>query len=113
MPTSKRCGEGMLAAMYPATALIKDMSAGESRAAYVFYIGAGAVATGGIIALARALPTIVGAFRAGFASLRPSRARQAVAPRPRPDDDLPLPPTVLGSLALAFRLVRLPPLKVY
>src|SRR5712692_3081840 len=112
MPTIKLFGESMRAPMYPATALIKDMSAGEIRAAYVFYIGAGAVATGGIIALARALPTIVGAFRAGFASLRQSRAGQAVAQRLRTDDDLPITLTVLGSLVLAFGLVLLPQLKV-
>jgi len=112
MPTIKLFGESMLAPMYPATALIKDMSAGEIRAAYVFYIGAGAVATGGIIALARALPTIMGAFRAGFASLRQSRAGQAVAQRLRTDDDLPITLTVLGSLVLAFGLVLLPQLKV-
>src|SRR6266542_1514113 len=62
MPTIKLFGETMLTPMYPATALIKDMSASEIRAAYVFYIGAGAVATGGIIALGRALPTMLGAL---------------------------------------------------
>jgi putative OPT family oligopeptide transporter len=112
MPTIKLFGESMLAPMYPATILIKDMSAGEIRAAYVFYIGAGAVATGGIIALARALPTIGGAFRAGFASLRRSQVGQAVAQRLRTDDDLPITLTVLGSLVLAFGLVLLPQLKV-
>src|ERR1051325_3378417 len=54
MPAIKLFGEAMTVPMYPATKLIKDMSAGEIRAAFVFYIGAGAVATAGIIALARA-----------------------------------------------------------
>src|SRR5688572_7786428 len=36
---------------------------------YVLYIGAGAVATGGFIALARSLPTIVNAFRRGMGNL--------------------------------------------
>ncbi len=112
MPTIKLFGESMLTPMYPATTLIKDMSAGEIRAAYVFYIGAGAVATGGIIALVRALPTIVGAFAAGFAGLRQSRLGQAVAARLRTDDDLPITVTVVGSLVLAFGLVLLPQLKV-
>src|SRR2546426_8011044 len=58
MPAIKLFGEAMTAPMYPATKLIKDMSAGENRAAFVFCIGAGALATAGIIALARALPTI-------------------------------------------------------
>ncbi len=112
MPTIKLFGESMLTPMFPATTLIKDMSAGEIRAAYVFYIGAGAVATGGIIALARALPTIVSAFGAAFTSLRHSRAGQAVEARLRTEDDLPITVTVAGSLALAFGLLLLPQLKV-
>jgi putative OPT family oligopeptide transporter len=112
MPTIKLFGESMLAPMYPATALIKDMSAAEIRAAYVFYIGAGAVATGGIIALVRAFPTIVSAFRAGFASLRESRAGRALETTLRTEDDLPVTVTVIGSLVLAFGLVLLPQLKV-
>ncbi len=112
MPTIKLFGESMLQPLYPATTLIKDMSAGEIRAAYVFYIGAGAVATGGIIALARALPTIVGAFASGFASLRASRLGQAVSAPLRTEDDLPITVTVIGSLLLAFGLVLVPQLKV-
>jgi len=37
---------------------------------YIRYIGAGAVAAGGIINLARALPTIIDSFRASFRDLR-------------------------------------------
>src|SRR5439155_13439591 len=44
---------------FPAVKLIRDMSPGEIRASFVFYIGAGAVASAGIIALARSLPTIL------------------------------------------------------
>ena len=51
------------------------MSPGEVRANFVFYIGAGAVASAGIIALLRALPTIVGAFRSGFQDLRGQHRR--------------------------------------
>ena len=112
MPTIRLFGESMLAPMYPATGLIKNMSAGEIRAAYVFYIGAGAVATGGIVALARALPTIVSAFASGFASLRASRAGEAPIAKARTEDDLPITVTVIGSLLLAFGLVLLPQLKV-
>ncbi len=112
MPTVRLFGESMLTPMYPATTLIKDMSAAEIRAAYVFYIGAGAVATGGIIALVRAFPTIVSAFAAGFASLKTSRLGQAATEKLRTEDDLPITVTVVGSLLLAFGLVLLPQLKV-
>jgi putative OPT family oligopeptide transporter len=107
MPVVKLFGESMTTPMYPATTLIRDMSAAEIRAAYVFYIGAGAVATGGIIALVRALPTIIGAFRAGFADLRASRLGQAVG-RLRTDDDLPVAYAALGAVALAILLALLP-----
>jgi putative OPT family oligopeptide transporter len=111
MPAVKLFGESMTSPMYPATTLIRDMSAAEIRAAYVFYIGAGAVATGGIIALIRALPTIVGAFGAGFADLRGSRVGQAIS-RLRTDDDLPIAYTAIGAVALAILLAILPQIGV-
>ncbi|HXN40873.1 MAG TPA: OPT/YSL family transporter, partial [Myxococcaceae bacterium] len=53
-------GDSMPAPMYPETQLkIAEMTAYQIRSAYVLYVGAGAVATGGFIALARALPSIV------------------------------------------------------
>src|SRR5207245_2494265 len=67
MPAIKLFGAAMTTPMYPATKLIAEMSAGEVRAAFVFYIGAGAVATAGIIALVRSLPTIASAFKAWIA----------------------------------------------
>src|SRR6266550_479971 len=73
MPAIKLFGSAMNEPMFGTTKLIRDIHAGEIRAAFVFYIGAGAVASAGIIALARSLPTIVAAFRAGFADMRASR----------------------------------------
>jgi putative OPT family oligopeptide transporter len=112
MPVIRLFGESMVTPMYPATALIRDMSASEIRAAFVFYVGAGAVATSGIVALARALPTIGRAFVAGFASLRRSRVGQAIAGPLRTEDDLPITLTVVGSVVLTVGLALLPQLKV-
>src|SRR5881396_2046930 len=111
MPAIKLFGSSMTEPMFGTTKLIRDMSAGEIRAAFVFYIGAGAVATAGIIALVRALPTIASAFRAGFADMRQSRVGQAVA-RLRTEDDLPITVTVFGSIALALVLSCLPQIGV-
>src|SRR5207249_5335114 len=108
----KACGSAMSGPMCGTSKLIRDMSAGEIRAAFVFYIGAGAVASAGIIALARSLPTIVGAFRAGFADMRASRLGQAVTAKLRTDDDLPISVTVFGSIALAIVLALLPQIGV-
>ncbi|OLC45165.1 MAG: oligopeptide transporter, OPT family, partial [Gemmatimonadetes bacterium 13_1_40CM_4_69_5] len=112
MPAIKLFGSGISEPMLGATKLIRDMSAGEIRSAFVFYIGAGAVATAGIIALARSLPTIVSAFRAGFADLKASRVGQAVAAKLRTDDDLPITVTIFGSLLLALGLAFLPSIGV-
>src|SRR6266568_1451276 len=51
MPAIKLFGSAMTEPMFGTTKLIRDMNAGEIRAAFVFYIGAGAVASAGIIAL--------------------------------------------------------------
>jgi uncharacterized oligopeptide transporter (OPT) family protein len=112
MPAIKLFGSAMTEPMFGTTKLIRDMTAGEIRAAFVFYIGAGAVASAGIIALARSLPTIVGAFRAGFADMKASRVGQAVAARLRTDDDLPISVTVFGSVGLAIVLAFLPQIGV-
>jgi len=88
------------------------MSAGEIRAAFVFYIGAGAVASAGIIALVRSLPTILAAFRAGFADMRASRLGQAVTAKLRTDDDLPISVTVIGSIVLAVAISLIPQIGV-
>ncbi|HXM37107.1 MAG TPA: oligopeptide transporter, OPT family [Gemmatimonadales bacterium] len=111
MPTIKLFGSSMTEPMFGTTKLIRDMSASEIRAAFVFYIGAGAVATAGIIALARSLPTIGSSFRAGLADMKASRVGQAVA-RLRTDDDLPITVTVVGSVILAVVLAFLPQIGV-
>ena len=111
MPAIKLFGSSMTEPMFGTTKLIRDMTAGEIRAAFVFYIGAGAVATSGIIALARSMPTIVSAFKAGFADMRASRIGQAVA-RLRTEDDLPISLTIFGSAALALVLAFLPQIGV-
>src|SRR2546425_6581446 len=112
MPAIKLFGSSMTEPMFGTTKLIRDMSAGEIRAAFVFYIGAGAVASAGIIALARSMPTIIGAFRAGFADMRASRVGQAIAAKLRTDDDLPISVTVFGSIALAVAISLIPQIGV-
>src|SRR5947208_5641466 len=112
MPAIKLFGSAMTEPMFGTTKLIRDMNAGEIRAAFVFYIGAGAVASAGIIALARSLPAIVAAFRAGFADMRASRLGQAVAAKLRTDDDLPISVTVIGSIVLAVAISLIPQIGV-
>jgi putative OPT family oligopeptide transporter len=106
IPAIKLFGSGLTGPIFSETKLIADQSPGEIRANFVFYIGAGAVASAGIIALIRALPTIVSAFRSGFDDLRGSMG-EAVG-RMRTDLDLPVWVTVAGALGLALLLTVLP-----
>jgi putative OPT family oligopeptide transporter len=111
-PAIKLVGSGLAEPFgFPAVKLIRDMSPGEIRASFVFYIGAGAVASAGIIALARSLPTIASAFASSFKDLRESRLGQAVS-KLRTEDDLPISLTVGGALALAIVLALLPQIGV-
>jgi putative OPT family oligopeptide transporter len=106
IPAIKLFGSGLSQPIFAETKLIKDMSPAEIRAAFVFYIGAGAVASAGIIALLRALPTIVSAFRSGFQDLKGSMGE--AASRLRTDTDLPIWITIAGSIGLALLLTVLP-----
>ncbi len=49
--------------IFPSTILISEMSATQIWSNYIKYIGAGAVAMGGFISLARSLPTIISSFK--------------------------------------------------
>src|SRR5204862_2845765 len=107
-PAIKLVGSGLAEPFgFPPVKLIRDMSPGELRASFIFYIGAGAVASAGIIALARALPTITSSFAASLKDLRESRLGQAVT-RLRTEDDLPISVTIGGAIILAVVLTFLP-----
>ena len=56
-----------------------QMSPDDIRNAYVLYIGAGAVAAGGIVSLLRSLPTIWSSLREGLKDLRGGRRATGVA----------------------------------
>jgi uncharacterized oligopeptide transporter (OPT) family protein len=68
------------------------------------------VASAGIIALLRAAPTIVSAFRSGFQDLRGTMGTAVV--RVRTDLDLPIWVTIAGSIGLAILLTFLPQIGV-
>ncbi len=64
-------GEGHVEPLYPETMLtIAEMSPSLLWTRYVRYIGAGAVATGGLITLIRSIPTMIESFRIGSRQIR-------------------------------------------
>lgn len=94
--------------LYPETELlIAEMEPSRLWTRYVRYIGAGAVATGGLITLIRSIPTMVESFRIGTRQLR-ERIGGEAAELPRTARDLPLKVVGLGLLALVLVLVFTP-----
>ena len=91
VPLIKFFGEGLVTGLFPAdvTATIASMDAETIYKTYVRYIGAGAVATGGIISLCCAMPLIISSVVSGLRDLRSSVGSAKSAVR-RTDRDLPL-----------------------
>jgi len=86
-------GASLTAPLYPETVrLVSEMSSTDIWARYVRYIGAGAVATAGILTVARGLPTMVGAFAAVAKGIRSGAGRGTRSEGgtvPHTDRDLP------------------------
>ncbi len=112
IPLIKFFGEALTLPLPPeSTRLIKDMSPGEIRSAYVLYIGAGAVAAGGLISLLRALPTIWRGIRMGLADFTNTRVQGAAASL-RTERDLSLKFVAIGTIVLVTAITLAPALKM-
>jgi putative OPT family oligopeptide transporter len=82
-------GAGLSQPLYPETAkLVSQMGAGDIWSRYVRYVGAGAVATAGILTVLRGLPTMAAAFVAVARGMR-SDASARASTGERTDRDLP------------------------
>ena len=99
IPLIKFFGDAAAVPIAPGAELISKMRPDQVRGAYILYIGAGAVAAGGIISMARSMPLIWRAIRAGFADFGAS-ARKDRAAASRTERDLSMKFVVLGCLAL-------------
>jgi len=108
IPAIKLFGDGLTQPLFPATKLISQMSPGEIWKSYILYIGAGAVAAGGIISLFQALPTIFSALKSGLNDIIKGGVNKATGPKLRTDDDLPNSVVVVGSLALVLAIAAAP-----
>ena len=101
-------GAQRAAPLYPEEAqLIRDMLAGDIWEKYVRYIGAGAVATAGLITLIKSVPTMIESFRVGARQLK-ARMDDHSAKIERTGHDLPLGFVGWGVMFIAVVLVVLP-----
>jgi putative OPT family oligopeptide transporter len=70
IPLINLWGQGMAEPVFPETeALIRDMSSQQIWDRYIRYIGAGAVATAGIITLVKSIPTMIESFKLGIGQI--------------------------------------------
>jgi putative OPT family oligopeptide transporter len=113
VPAIKFFGQGVAGALSPGTMPISQMGPDDIRDAYVLYIGAGAVAAGGVISLLRSLPTIWHGMKHGLGDFRRSRAATAsgsAAAVPRTEQDLSFRFVVGGIVALVAMILLAPTL---
>jgi putative OPT family oligopeptide transporter len=108
IPLIKFFGGGLSAALAPGSLPISEMSPDQVRDAYILYIGAGAVAAGGIISLGRSLPTIIHGFRAGLTDFR--NAAVAHGPGLRTERDLSMKFVAVGCVTLLGAILAARPL---
>ncbi|MDX6768524.1 MAG: oligopeptide transporter, OPT family [Elusimicrobiota bacterium] len=110
IPAIKLFGDGLAAPLFPATKLISEMSPAEIWKSYILYIGAGAVAAGGIISLFQALPTIYHSLAAGLKDILAGVGKPKGGAKNRHEDDLPNWVVVAGSAFLVVAIAATPAL---
>ena len=100
--------------LYPAAqgTTIADLYANGGASAiwstYVKYIGAGAIATGGIISLIKSLPLIISTFRDSMKSMKGGSVKGTA----RTDQDLPMNFILIGILAMVAIIWAVPAIPV-
>ena len=101
-PLIKFFGEGLNVVLPPGTKPIADMSPSDIRSAYILYIGAGAVAAGGIISLIRSLPIIAHGVRSGLSDFRAAATAHTSVLRTERDLSMKLVAAGIAALILAI-----------
>ncbi len=114
IPMIKFFGSALDEPLAPGTKLIADMSPNEIRGFYVLYIGAGAVAAGGLFSLVQSLPTIWHGLREGLRDFSPGAgkgpAMQASKQVHRTERDLSFKVVLVGILVLVTAISLAPSL---
>jgi putative OPT family oligopeptide transporter len=108
IPMIKFFGDPIPGVLAPGLIPISEMSHNDIRGAYVLYIGAGAVAAGGIISVFRSLPMIWHGMKGGMKDVTGVRASGEEVPRTQ--RDLPMKGVIGGALLLIVLIAFANPL---
>ncbi len=109
IPAIRLFGDGLTTPIYPSSKLIREMTEDDIWHEYILYIGAGAVAAGGIISLFQALPLILSSIGGGLRDIGASRNGNGDSAR-RTDRDLPLWLVGVGAIGLVIAIWLTEPL---
>jgi len=101
-------GEGLDVVLPPGTKPVGQMTPAQIRGAYLLYIGAGAVAAGGIISLLRSLPIILSSIRSGLSDFKAAAAAHTSVLRT--ERDLSMKTVGAGIAALILAILAAPSL---
>lgn len=113
IPMIKYFGEFVLNPLPPGTKPISQMAIEGSnsiQSTYILYIGAGAVAAGGVISLVRSMPIIWSGIKGGLADLRGTQTAGASALRT--DRDLSMRFVIGGIIVLLAAIMLAPQLNL-
>lgn len=112
IPLIKFFGDSLTGVVAPGKVLISTMGPDDIRGAYVLYIGAGAVAAGGLISLLRSLPTIWHGIKAGLKDVGFAREEGPLVAASRTEQDLPMKFVGIGVLVLLAVIMMSPSLNM-
>lgn len=108
IPLINAWGQSLSQPVFPETELlIRDMASDQIWHRYIRYVGAGAVATGGIITLIKSIPTMIESFKIGIAQMSKRVAGGAEAIE-RTDLDLSMRTVALFAAAILLVLTLVP-----
>ena len=93
------------ATIFPGEVPISQLAPGDLWGNYIKYIGAGAVATGGIISLIKTFPLIVRTFKQAMSSMSKKHAQKAAL---RTQQDLPMPVLLVILVAIVVLIWIIP-----
>jgi putative OPT family oligopeptide transporter len=96
-------GDGLPNVLPPGQQRISDLSPGAISGQYVRYIGAGAVAAGGILSMLNALPLIISSVTGSLRDMSGGK-QAATGGVARTDRDLPMPLVLVGTLGLVLAI---------
>jgi putative OPT family oligopeptide transporter len=108
IPLIAHFGAGLDLPLFPETEnRIADMTPSEIWTRYIRYIGAGAVAFGGIITIIKAVPTIFESIGLGIREMK-KRFQKVVIEKIRTEHDIPILYVLFGALTIVLIIACVP-----